>query len=379
MLNLLKSKSERDKRDTVFAVRSSFENIINATNYQPNTFFNNIQTETETPKQTKTINTNTVINNNILDNSPKDFSESFVMSSLSENSSTLEADNFEGILKNDIQELSKEFSDNTTFEKTVEEISNDVVADNIEETTPPAIENEESIEENTSSTIEIEESIEENTSDEETENLEENINEVEEEIVKETNDETITEATEEKGDFEDLFDNNEENFEANIVDNVVDSLVEDEISQEEDDDEVEYKHNIKDNHILLISEDDRKVFLPYTAEEIEEYLRNYPDKYSDEYDVIRNVFILPLGYFNNFFYATRFREAYALYKDREGYPSIPAIASAFKIMSIKNLHPAIIAACKNEKILKDYLHHLEIGDLENFTYFEINYRMNPLV
>ena len=88
--------------------------------------------------------------------------------------------------------------------------------------------------------------------------------------------------------------------------------------------------------------------------------------------------ILWMIYFNNFFYTSRFRETFALYKDREGRSSIEALINAFRVMTMSDLHPAIIAACKGERVLNDYIKHLKRGDLENFKYFEINYKMNPV-
>lgn len=135
--------------------------------------------------------------------------------------------------------------------------------------------------------------------------------------------------------------------------------------------------NNLDNNVLLISEKDNKVYLPYTMDDIHNYLQNFSSKYSTAQNVIENEFVLPLNYFNNFHFAARFREAYALYKDREGKTALQAINYAFKIMKIGNLHPAIIAACKNEKILADYIEHLENNDLQNFTYFKVSFKINP--
>ena len=91
MFNLLKSKSEKNKKEAVYAVRSSFENIINASNYKPTTFLNTVQPEPQTKKHT-TVTSASVSTNTNADNSffetPKDFSESFVMNSLSENSNS---------------------------------------------------------------------------------------------------------------------------------------------------------------------------------------------------------------------------------------------------------------------------------------------------
>ena len=134
------------------------------------------------------------------------------------------------------------------------------------------------------------------------------------------------------------------------------------------------------NNILLISERERKVFLPYTQEDINLYLRTFPEKYSSPEDVIKNEFILPMSYFEGMFPSLiRFREAYAFYRDRGGRTTIESIVLAFKLMNRPELHPAIIAACRNEKVLKNFLNKLDNDDLEHFKDFEIYFKINPMV
>ena len=43
----------------------------------------------------------------------------------------------------------------------------------------------------------------------------------------------------------------------------------------------------QDNKILLISEKEQQVFLPYTLKELEDYLDQFPDAYSSTDDVIK--------------------------------------------------------------------------------------------
>ena len=48
----------------------------------------------------------------------------------------------------------------------------------------------------------------------------------------------------------------------------------------------------QDNKILLISEKEQQVFLPYTLKELEDYLDQFPDAYSSTDDVIKKEFVL---------------------------------------------------------------------------------------
>ena len=133
------------------------------------------------------------------------------------------------------------------------------------------------------------------------------------------------------------------------------------------------------NDTLLISERESKVLLPYSKKDIDTYLYEFSDKYTSAKEVIDNEFTYSLKYFSNFSRAARFREAFALYKDREGKTTFESLAFAFKTMKISNLQPAIIAACRSERVFKDYLDHLNNNDLENFKYFKIEYKLSPSI
>ena len=140
----------------------------------------------------------------------------------------------------------------------------------------------------------------------------------------------------------------------------------------------EPEEELNENHTLLISEEESKVFLPYSQKDITSYLNRFSNKYTTANDVIKNEFTYSLKYFSHFSKAARFREAFALYKDREGKTTFESISFAFKVMKISNLQPAIIAACKSERVFNDYLNHLEDNDLENFKHFKIEYKLTPI-
>lgn len=134
----------------------------------------------------------------------------------------------------------------------------------------------------------------------------------------------------------------------------------------------------KDNPILLISEQCNKVFLPYTVEEINDYLTQFSDQYSSFEEVISKEYILPLNYYINHPSLARFREAYSLCRDREGKPIVESINYAKSLMFNKQLNPTIIAACKTQKQLSNYINCLNNNDLCSFTDFEIRYELNPV-
>lgn len=133
----------------------------------------------------------------------------------------------------------------------------------------------------------------------------------------------------------------------------------------------------KDNKILIISEKDKKVFLPYTSEEINDYLEQFPEQYSSFESVVAKEFILPLDYYMSHPVLSRFREAYSLCRDREAKPIFESLKYGMDMMFNRRLNPAIIAACKTQDQLSNYLNCLEKNDLKNFTDFEIKFEINP--
>lgn len=146
---------------------------------------------------------------------------------------------------------------------------------------------------------------------------------------------------------------------------------------DEDSDKDSSKPRLGNNNLLLISEKENKVFLPYTKFEIEDFLDQFPSKYKDWQDVVNSEFIKPLSYYQHYPVISRFREGYALVRDREGKSVFEALHYAFILMTKSELNPAIIAACKYQEDLDFYLDCLEDGDLDKFNRFEIKYEINP--
>lgn len=135
---------------------------------------------------------------------------------------------------------------------------------------------------------------------------------------------------------------------------------------------------IVDNNTLLVSEKAKKVFLPYTQAEISLYLEQYPNEYKSSKDVINKEFVLPLDYYIKHPVIARFREAYSLIRDRESKSIIDAFKFALDIMFHYELNPVIIAACKTQDQLENYMICLEKNKLNEFTDFVIKFEITPL-
>ena len=134
----------------------------------------------------------------------------------------------------------------------------------------------------------------------------------------------------------------------------------------------------KPNSVLLVSEKEKKVFLPYSKSEIDLYLDQYPDEYDSFADVVRKEYILPLDYYMRHPLIARFRESYSLIRDREAKSIIDAFKYAMSIMPLHNLNPVIIAACKTQQQLDDYLECLSKNKLTDFKAFDIRFEIAPL-
>ena len=140
------------------------------------------------------------------------------------------------------------------------------------------------------------------------------------------------------------------------------------------DEEKVIENNLEDNHTLVISEEDGKVYLPYTKDEIKKDVsQNKGTKISE---IIENKYILPLDKYKNSIRA-RFREGYNLMYHREGKSKRSAIMLGIELMFETNLHPAIISACKNLEELDIYLDCLDDNELEKFSCFKIIYKGLP--
>ena len=132
----------------------------------------------------------------------------------------------------------------------------------------------------------------------------------------------------------------------------------------------------EENHVLRVSEKNNKVYLPYKKSELALYLEQYPDAYASYDDVIRKEFILPLDYYMKHPVVARFRETYSLIKDRESKSAMDGLKYAFSLMFKYELNPVIIAACKTQEQLENYLEALEKNKLDEFKDFEIKFEVS---
>ena len=125
---------------------------------------------------------------------------------------------------------------------------------------------------------------------------------------------------------------------------------------------------------LIISEEQKKVILPYTINKVKEILLNNNKEYSSLQDVIDKLYTKPINYYR-FSAIARFRETYKLVKEREHGSKTKALELAFELLLNYNLPPAIITACKNLDELDIYIACLEDNTLDEFEFFDIKYEI----
>ena len=134
----------------------------------------------------------------------------------------------------------------------------------------------------------------------------------------------------------------------------------------------------ENSNVLIVSETTKKVYLPYSKKEVLEYLEKYPNQYSSFKDVVEQEFIYPLDFYLKHTVISRFRETYALIRDREAKSAIEAFKMSMDMMFHYDLNPAVIAACKSQEQLENYLDCLKTKNLNNFKDFEIKFEIAPL-
>ena len=135
---------------------------------------------------------------------------------------------------------------------------------------------------------------------------------------------------------------------------------------------------LTDNNVLLISEVDNKILLPYTIQEINNLLDTYPDVYKTPADVIEQEFTLSYNFCKKNPIITRFREAYYLYRNKEMRSVWESFIFAKSLMFMSNYAPAVVAAVKSEKQLNSYLECLDNNRVDtDFKYFKIEFKVRP--
>lgn len=132
------------------------------------------------------------------------------------------------------------------------------------------------------------------------------------------------------------------------------------------------------NNCLIISDEDQKVYLPYSFDEVDRKFNSYQNKYESITDLIEKEYIRPASFYKNPFTA-RFKEAYKLMRRRQHGSVGAALALGIELAFETHLHPAIITACKNLEELDIYLDCLDDNELDKFSCFDIIYKSVPVV
>lgn len=132
------------------------------------------------------------------------------------------------------------------------------------------------------------------------------------------------------------------------------------------------------NNCLIISDEDQKVYLPYSFEEVDKKFKAYGHKYESITDLIEKEYIKPASFYKSPF-KSRFREAYKLMRRKQHSSIGAALALGIELAFETHLHPAIITACKNLEELDIYLDCLDDNELDKFSCFDIIYKSMPTI
>lgn len=135
---------------------------------------------------------------------------------------------------------------------------------------------------------------------------------------------------------------------------------------------------IENENTLIISEIKNKIILPYHVSELNQLLKDNPEKYANLEDVIEKEYTVPFALYKNPSIA-RFREAFKLVRNREHKSIKSAFDLGMELLFNYNLHPAIISACKTLDELDIYLDYLENGETDKFDFFKVVFEIAPVV
>lgn len=125
-------------------------------------------------------------------------------------------------------------------------------------------------------------------------------------------------------------------------------------------------------NILLVSEKNKNVVLPYSTVELEIFFSDHPEKYSSIQDIIDKEYTLPLKYYKHAA-ISRFKEAFYLARKKSKLSFLKSLSLANEVFFNSNLNPAIITACRNVDELYIYLSCLDDNALDKFNCFKIVY------
>lgn len=125
-------------------------------------------------------------------------------------------------------------------------------------------------------------------------------------------------------------------------------------------------------NVLLVSEKNKNVVLPYSTVELEIFFSDHPEKYSSIQDIVDKEYTLPLKYYKHAA-ISRFKEAFYLARKKSKLSFLKSLSLANEVFFNSNLNPAIITACKNVDELYIYLSCLDDNALDKFNCFKIVY------
>ena len=125
---------------------------------------------------------------------------------------------------------------------------------------------------------------------------------------------------------------------------------------------------------LIISENHKKVILPYNMSTVKNILLKNSKRFSSLEDVIDKMYTKPISYYK-FSPVSRFKETFKLVKEREKGSTFKALSLAFELLGNYNLHPAVITACNSLDELDIYLACLDDNTLEDFHFFNVKYEI----
>lgn len=165
-------------------------------------------------------------------------------------------------------------------------------------------------------------------------------------------------------------------FEAKEISSNLDDAISKESNNTPDSTELDNSTNdIKDNRVLLISERQNKVYLPYYVEDLEKRMKNYP-KYQNLQQVIDSEYIVPLSRYKNAI-ISRFKESFNLMRNKEHASISDGLSLALELTFNSMLNPAVISACRSLDELDIYLDCLNQNELDQFKLFDIKYEILP--
>lgn len=131
----------------------------------------------------------------------------------------------------------------------------------------------------------------------------------------------------------------------------------------------------QDSDVLLISETQSKVVLPYKIEDIEKILAENK-KYQNIQDVIDGEYTFPIEKYKNSS-KSRFKEAYNLMRKKEKASVFDSLSIATEVVFNSSLNPAVITACNTLDQLDVYLNCLSSNELDKFDFFKVKYEIMP--